>query len=372
MRAQKLALSAVLAFLPLACAAVGDRQTIGGAGGVGTTSSSGEGGVGLFTGSTTMTASAGGGMAQAEPCDNIDNNGNGLIDEGCGCTPGASQPCWSGPPMRRGIGICRDGVQVCEKFGEFSSWGPCQGEVLPAAEIAGNGIDEDCDGGDPGGGCDAKPEDCGNNVDDDCDGLVDCADPDCKTSCSSCAPSETSCNNGVDDDCDGFIDCVDPDCAATTECAPPPPPPGCVPEFPWFVEIWCGDGKDNDCDGKIDCDDPDCKRPGQCGCAPKETNCSDGVDEDCDGSTDCADLDCQLCTPGATRWCDDPMYCHWGQQTCAPDGHWGTCYEVMDSPGSCGGSLYNAQCCVQAGECCQNYPTDQTSIGDCTGISTCQ
>ncbi|MBI4956543.1 MAG: hypothetical protein HY908_31290 [Myxococcales bacterium] len=355
------ALGTLFVVAPLACSAAahGPGTTTTGAGGLGVGGSGGS------------TGASGGAAPTSEQCDQIDNNGNALVDEGCACSDGASQGCWSGPPTRRGVGICRDGVQLCAVFGEFTSWGPCQGEVLPAAEISGNGIDEDCDGSDPGGGCNPVAEDCGNAADDDCDGLVDCADPACAATCPECAPSETLCADALDDDCDGFVDCVDPDCAASTDCDVPPPPPGCVPEFPFFLEIWCGDGKDNDCDSAADCADSDCHTPGQCGCAQEESSCHDSVDEDCDGDIDCADRHCQVCAPGSFRWCDDPTYCHWGKQECGPDGHWGTCYEVLDAPPGCNGVMYNAQCCVQAGECCQNYPVDEASIGDCVGIVTC-
>jgi hypothetical protein len=59
-------------------------------------------------------------------------------------------------------------------------WGPCEGDVLPAGEVCGDGVDSDCDGtGGPGeiedAGC-CKPDPAGetcNGRDDDCDGLAD-------------------------------------------------------------------------------------------------------------------------------------------------------------------------------------------------------
>src|SRR5262249_49551561 len=34
------------------------------------------------------------------------------------------------------------------------------------------------------------------------------------------------------------------------------------------------------------------------------------------------------CVPGSQRWCDAPIGCLWGKQTCTPDGNWGTCEEA--------------------------------------------
>jgi len=314
-------------------------------------------------------------------CDNgLDDNGDGFIDEGCVCVEGERQGCWPGPVSRRGIGICHDGFQVCGPYGEFLAWGQCEGAALPQPEIMGNRLDEDCDGGDPGSPeCAANEfgENCGGGMDDDCDGLIDCDDPDCSTyeiCWSMCVPNEFGelCTDRLDNDCDMLVDCLDADCAGEPACAPDPgPDPGCRPEFPFLAEIRCGDGADNDCDRRIDCDDPDCRHPGSCGCATRETACSDGADADCDGSTDCADLDCQQCTAGSFRWCDDPTYCHWGKQMCGSDGRWGTCVETTDRPSGCSGTLYSTSCCISAGECCQNYPTDDTSVGDCSTTVTC-
>jgi len=65
------------------------------------------------------------------------------------CTPGDSQPCYAGPPGTQDVGLCAAGEQVCTPQGE---WGPCVGEVLPAAESCVTPGDESCDGVDPCGG----------------------------------------------------------------------------------------------------------------------------------------------------------------------------------------------------------------------------
>ena len=65
------------------------------------------------------------------------------------CTPGATQPCYSGPPGTLDVGLCSAGEQVCTPRGE---WGPCLGEVLPAQDDCLTPGDESCDGVDPCGG----------------------------------------------------------------------------------------------------------------------------------------------------------------------------------------------------------------------------
>ncbi|MCC6214370.1 MAG: hypothetical protein IT376_05845 [Polyangiaceae bacterium] len=309
---------------------------------------------------------SGGTQPTSEQCNQLDDDGNGLVDEGCTCQDSTTQPCWLGAPERRSQGACRDGVQACTLVGEFSTWGPCVGAVLPSGEVPGNAIDEDCDGEDPQPCVPSHTyEVCASGADEDCNGLQDCQDPACAAGCG-CGAEQ--CGNGLDDDCDDDVDCADPDCVSATECKPVS---GCVAVFPFFVEVFCQNGADDDCDGKVDCDDRDCRRPGSCGCGQTEASCADGADDDCDGETDCGDLDCQQCAPGSKRWCDDPVYCHWGEQQCGPDGRWGQCIETT-APSGCSGSIYNLQCCLAQGNCCQNYPTDDTSVGQCDGIVTCR
>jgi hypothetical protein len=78
---------------------------------------------------------------------------------------------------------------------------------------------------------------------------------------------------------------------------------------------------------------------------------------------------CQTCTPGAQRWCDAPTGCLWGQQTCDPNGTWGSCREVTARPLGCEHSLtYDWSCCVVSGGCCERFvPGDHNheSVGAC-------
>ncbi len=93
-------------------------------------------------GDATTDAARTDGGAAGELCNNVDDNGNGLVDEGCPCMPSATQACFDGMASWRMRGRCRDGRQTCGADGQ---WGMCSGSVLPTAETC-NNIDDDCDG----------------------------------------------------------------------------------------------------------------------------------------------------------------------------------------------------------------------------------
>jgi hypothetical protein len=130
-------------------------------------------------------------LPQPEVCDGLDNNCNGVADEG---NPGGGLLCSTGLP-----GVCAAGVTICS-LGAIK----CVQSNLPSAEIC-DGKDNNCNGqvdeGNPGGGlaCNtgllgacaaghtmcsqgaivclqnvsAVPEICGDGIDNNCNGLVD-------------------------------------------------------------------------------------------------------------------------------------------------------------------------------------------------------
>ncbi|HHH30851.1 MAG TPA: hypothetical protein ENK57_21245 [Polyangiaceae bacterium] len=114
--------------------------------------------------------------------------------EPCSCTPGATQPCYPGPPGTEGQGQCQGGTQKCNAAG--TAWGLCNGFVLPSVEICANNIDEDCTGvaddvpdidGDGWTACD---NDC-------CETMQDCSTP------GAVNPGAFEfVGNMIDDDCD--------------------------------------------------------------------------------------------------------------------------------------------------------------------------
>ncbi len=91
----------------------------------------------------------------SEICENdIDDDCDGSVDEGCPCAEGNVRNC--------GIdaGICEAGTQTCY----LKEWTECRGDYNPGLEeVCGNGLDDDCDG--------RREEGC--MIDSDGDGLLD-------------------------------------------------------------------------------------------------------------------------------------------------------------------------------------------------------
>jgi len=71
-----------------------------------------------------------------------------MVDEGCTCVNGQTQPCYTGPNGTQNIGICAGGTQTCSG----GQWGACTGQTTPGSEIC-DSIDQDCDGNVNEGSC---------------------------------------------------------------------------------------------------------------------------------------------------------------------------------------------------------------------------
>ncbi|MGK3989343.1 hypothetical protein WME99_40225 [Sorangium sp. So ce136] len=108
----------------------------GSSGDTGSGGSSGDAGSGGFAG-------AGGGSSG--------NGGSGGESSSTGsggspatCVPGSIVACYSGPAGTRDVGTCAAGTQTCRPDG--FGYGPCTGEITPAAEACATPEDESCDG----------------------------------------------------------------------------------------------------------------------------------------------------------------------------------------------------------------------------------
>ncbi len=192
------------------------------------------------------------GVASVETCDNLDNDCNGMIDDG---NPEGGGACNTGM-----AGVCLTGVEQCEA-GALN----CVPDVAASPEVC-NGLDDDCDGtpddGNPGGGnacVTGMPGICGSGTNTCTGGAVVC------TQNVPAAAVET-CGNGLDDDCNGT---PDDGCGCPfTLCESPglPQVPGCDPcvDQVCAVDAFCCNSQwDGICVGQVQtvCLQADCISP---------------------------------------------------------------------------------------------------------------
>ncbi|MBI2667310.1 putative metal-binding motif-containing protein [Candidatus Woesearchaeota archaeon] len=193
-------------------------------------------------------------LPQNEICDNLDNNCNGAVDEGCKCNTGSSKSCGTG------IGVCTQGTQECIN----NLWTSCLGRIIPIDEICNDNLDNNCNG--------AVDENCiceGNQT------------RNCSLNKGVCLGLNQTCANGEWNSCN--YDSIN---------------------SYQRKERNCLDNKDNDCDGTIDDNDIDCKGSGEsCSDGTKDNSCSNNKPSYCeDGLLEqkCAVCGCdvgEICRP---------------------------------------------------------------------------
>ena len=239
-----------------------------------------------------------------EDCDEVDNDCDGLVDEGMTST-------WYGDGDGDGYGEDTSVIESCDwPEGTAAEGGDCDdadATVNPGAEELCDGVDNDCDGDVDEDAIDATTwyaDADGDGYGDPASASVDCDAPtggttdatDCDDGAAAVNPGATEICDGVDDDCDGLVDDDDASLDSSTASA-------------WYADV-DGDGYGDDDTEMIACDAPsgavstggDCD-DGAGGVNPDATEICDGIDNDCDAAIDDADSDLDSST--ASTWYAD-------------------------------------------------------------------
>lgn len=402
-------------------------------------------------------------LPTAEVCDSLDNDCNGSADNG---NPQGGASCMTGQ-----MGVCAAGTMRCQggTVQCVRNVNPgaemCDGLDNNCNGVVDEGFDVDMDGYLSCASCSVMPCDCNDNnaavfpgapelcdcVDQDCDGQIANGFPDLDgdgvPACAGAAECNDSAPNGavqhaawcnravvaevcdaLDNDCDGLVDerntmgqklqqvcysgptgtagvglCVPGirDCNATvprtaswTACMNEVVPAN-TPSAP---ELTC-DNKDNDCDGTaddglaVDADGDGVRACGTCGAPavplcdcndnnaavkPGATELCDAIDQDCDGQVN--DVPARKCfggmfvTPATyTGTCPGSMCqprapCTAGMQTCEASGNWSACAGQvlpLNDPAAAEAT------CNSIDDDCDGVVDDGNFDQDMDGVTTC-
>jgi len=255
-------------------------------------------------------------------CDGIDQNCNGVADDGYVPT---ETSC--------GVGVCAStGSMTCVN-GQLVD--TCQAGQPTGADADCDGIDQNCNGVADEGYVSVATS-CGIGV---CaaTGWTSCVGGNVFDSCSPGNPATEICD-GLDNDCDGLID---EDFNLGSVCSV-----GVGACQSSGVYVCLADGSGTECNGV----------PGE----PPPEVCNDLSDNDCDGTTDCDDSDCsgapdcQITCNGVAA--NDPAVCSGNGDCVAPD----TC-ECM--------AAFEGEACDMFKTRCWNKPYDDPTV--CSGKGTC-
>ena len=233
---------------------------------------------GLMTCTGGALVCTGGTSAVPETCNNRDDDCDGLTDDG---NPGGGAVCYTGPAPTRRVGACTDGVMQCT-----AGLLACGGQTLPTTETC-NNVDDDCDTTTDEG---VAPRSCGTGV---CECVTgpESRVPGAWVFSGGTGPVAEICNNR-DDDCDAATDEVNP--GRGVGCGWNPADPS----------VWdlgrCDPGVTECTGGAITC-------VGMVG--PSAEACN-GADDDCDGLIDDGATASITCVP------PPPGICTAGTPTC--------------------------------------------------------
>jgi uncharacterized protein (AIM24 family) len=310
---------------------------------------------------TALGACTGEVLPQVEDCfNNLDDNCDGQVNEGCACTPGQVVSCYTGPAGTLGVGPCAAGSRTCDAQGVY---GPCTGQVLPQAETCLDLIDNDCNGqiNEGGAGCVCLPSSTASCYTGPAGtvgvGICAAGTKTCNaqgTAYGACTgdvtPQVETCNTPVDDDCNGQTNEGGAGCAcvpnAVSSCYTGPAGTAGVGVCKAGARTCNGQGTAyGPCVGQV---------------LPGVETCNNAVDDDCNGQTNEGGAGC-VCVPNAVSNCYSGPAGTSGVGVCAPGT--ATCNGLGTALGPCTGQvLPGAENCATAADddCDGNTPA-------CTG-----